>query len=277
MNSKIILDRTKKILKGIPPLLKEIISLPNFWSYAGLSIILTTFFWFMTLPYEVAVKNMLQEAGDSMGKEFHIGNIDLNLFSNSTINNTRLVFSENSELKTSDFAFNFAYRKLLFSNALQGDIKISTFNLTIDDMSIKASIECAIDLMLDSFIGSPEKGMISPRIQNVSIKGLTVKGFDIPPVTLKLIDGEIIIKKKKIKFDDIFLTGPTIKGKISGRITLSDFLQHSVLDLKISIASDSSLLDNYRVLLDSLPEKRGYFVLKIKGTIADPKIELPGA
>jgi len=70
MELKLSKESLKKILNDFIVFFKEAGSLPNFWLYIILSIVLFIIFFITTFPYDVLLRNKLNETGGNFGKSF---------------------------------------------------------------------------------------------------------------------------------------------------------------------------------------------------------------
>lgn len=276
MNIKHIKKIIIHTLKRIPEFLKETKSLPDFWLYIALAVLLTGFFMILTFPYEVLVRSQLQQMGESFGGGAYVGNIDIGLFGDSTINNMTLSRKDGAELEFKNINFNIGHLRALISKDINGDLSVEQMSYSNEKMSIKGNIESDLNMEFNSFSDYPVKGKIDTQFKNVSVNGVVIKGFDIPPVKFTTIKIEAVIMKGRVKIEKSNFSGPDINGSITGYIVLSGFFKRSQIDLNIEIDSSSALLDNYKILLGSLPNENGKIKINLKGTLDNPKIDIPG-
>ena len=115
------------------------------------------------------------------------------------------------------------------------------------------------------------------ELNGVSVKGLTIKGFDIPPVRFKTVTADLKISGSRIDIDDVIFMGKDLKGSVKGSITLTKFIKHSKVDLDVEIDSSSALLENYKILLGDKLTSDGKLKTKIKGTLTNPRVNIPGS
>jgi len=103
-----------------------------------------------------------------------------------------------------------------------------------------------------------------------------IKGFEIPPVTLKQVKYESeFISKNTLKIKYIIFTGPDLKGNANGVIVLGNSIRNSNIDLTINIDSQSNLLNQYRVLLgDMIKPGQNQLSFTINGPLVNPRIDI---
>ncbi len=269
-----IKDQIKKILSGTLALIKGASDLPNFWSYIILSIALSIIFFIATFPYDVLIKNQLQEMGGDFGKALYIGEIDFNLTDTTSISDVTLLLDNGSEFDFNNINFDVGIFSALFSDTLDGNLIITDIKYKNDNTLLKGILSSDFNIEFNSYSEFPSKGEISIRLQNLKLDGLTIKGFDIPSVRFTLVKSDLKLLKKKISIKEMLITGPDVNGSITGDITIAKFAKSSRLNLNIEVDSKSTLLDNYRILLGNALDNNGNIKISVKGTISNPKFDL---
>jgi hypothetical protein len=265
-----------KILRSIKSILKEIRTLPNVWLYIVLSVILTIVFFIFTFPYSALIRNQLQIIGESIGRSADIGDISFNLFTGAKIDNMTIVFKDGAEISFQNTELDMSIFSALISNTIKGYIRINNVKYGKDKTSINIVAKSDFNLKFNSMSEFPANGKIKLDLQNVIANGITIQGFDIPPVRFSSITADATILKKKITIEAFNASGPDIKGSISGFIMITQSFQQSQLNLNIVLDSSSPFLENYKVLLNKWIDSANKIQLTVRGSISNPNIDAQG-
>ena len=261
-----------KFLKKIFLIIKDIKTLPNVWLYIILAIVLTGIFFIFTFPYNTLIRNQLQKAGETMGRSAEIGDINFNLLTGANISSMTIFLKDGSELNFQDIDLDTGIISALLKKTLKGRIQVNNIKYGKDKTSISMVAGSDFNLEFNSFSESPSNGKIKLNLQNVIAKGLTIKGFDIPPVRFSSIYAEATIVKKKINLDAFQVSGPDLKGSIDGTIMLTQSFLQSQLNLNITIDSSSPFLENYRILLSKWINSANKIQLTVRGSASNPVV-----
>ena len=260
-----------KFLRNTVRILKETKSLPNFWKYVLLAIVLTVFFLLLTFPYNMLIRNQLQTLGEKIGRNAYIGDINFSLIDNIKINEINLILKNSSEISLQNSDIDIGLFSAILQKSIKGNANIQNIKYTKDNTSINTVLNSDFDLNFNSFSEYPN-GELKVELQNIIANGITIQGFEIPPVRFSSVTAKLDILKNKVNINDIIFTGPDLRGRISGSMELANFLQQSLLNLNISIDSSSALLENYKILLERWIDDTNKIQLKDNGTISNPKI-----
>lgn len=273
MDFRISKKSIKELFKGIVSVLRETISLPNFWFYIAMAIFLTTIFIVINFPYEVLIRNQLQEFGSSIGRGLYVKNVDFRLTNPTNIDDIVLILNDESEVNFEDIIIDISYFKALFNKTLKGSIIIRNVKYSKDRTSLNGIVRSNFILDFDSFSDYPSKGSITLQLQNFVINGLNVKGLDISvkPTSIK---ADARISKKRIDIKNITLSGSELSGNIRGFIILSKFTKYSQINLDMEIDSSSPLLEGYKIFLGGMLDKEDKIKMSVSGTLANPDINL---
>jgi hypothetical protein len=272
MELKLSKDRIKQILNDIILFFKESASLPNFWLYIVLSIILFIVFFIATFPYEVLIRNKLNEVGGNFGKSFYVGSLDFNLLGSTTINNLTMTLDNGSEYDLENIDMNIGLLSALLSKTIEGSLIIPNFKYNKDITSLNSILNSDFKLEFNSYSEFPSNGFIILKLQNVQLKGMTIKDFNIPPIRFTLVDADIKIIKRSLSIKSMKLSGPDLNGSIKGDITFAKVASGSRMNLNIEIDSNSALLENYKILLGDAISSDNKLIINLRGTISNPQI-----
>lgn len=275
MDIKFSKETLKKIWGDIVSFIKGATSLPNFWAYILLSVILFIFFLFLTFPFDVLVRNMLNEQGGNLGKAVYIGEIDFNLSDSTNISSLTLILDDGSEFNFKNINMDIGLFAAVFSNELKGNLVITNLKYIKDKTSLKSVLNSEFDMEFSSYSEFPSSGEISLQLQNVELNGITIKGFDIPPIRFTIVDADLKLIKKNLSIKQLKLAGPDVSGNIKGEIVITKFAKNSRMNLNIEVDSSSPLLKNYEILLGGALAQNNKLTITVRGTIANPQVNLP--
>lgn len=257
--------------------LKETWSLPYAKLYLALSLLMIPFFVFFTFPYEILIRNQLQKLESTIGRNIQIGLIDFSVIGDSYIDYLNISFSNGAELNLKDITFNISTNpyRLLVSKKIRGEVQIGSFKYAKTDLSITNNFKTSFDIQLDGKTAIPTNGELSLELANASLKGITIKGFDIPPLKFSSIKGEGILKSRRLRIESFTFAGGDVTGEIKGSIQIEPMANASKINLFIYLNSDSRILQEYKMLLDSLVDTGGKVKIEITGNFINPNVKLP--
>jgi type II secretion system protein N len=275
MNIKDIKYIILKFIKKIIKILKEIKTLPNVWLYVTLAIVLTFVFFIFTFPYGVLIRNELQKFGENIGRSAYVGKIDFGLIGATKIDNMSIVFRDGAELTLQNMVLDINTISAYFTNSINGSLHIENIKFQKEKMSITLVAGAKFNLDFNSFSELPIDGSLKLELQNIIANGINIKEWDILPVRFTSIAADMNISKKKLTIGDCKISGPDIKGNITGSLVLAKFFQQSQLNLNIVIDSASPILSNYKSLLGGWIgiDETGNFKLLIRGSISNPNVD----
>ncbi|MCU0821964.1 MAG: type II secretion system protein GspN [Spirochaetes bacterium] len=272
MELKISKDSIKKILNDVIVFIKDVRTLPNFWMYITLSVVLSILFFIATFPYEMLLRNKLNDIGGNFGRSFSVGTIDFNLIGASTINNLSLSLDNGSEFDFENISLNAGIFSALFGKTIEGSLEIPNFKYNKDKASLNAILNAEFKLDFNSYSEFPSGGFITLKLQNAQLNGMTIKDFNIPPIRFTLVDADIKIIKRSLSIKNLQLSGPDLNGSIKGDLTFAKVASGSRMNLSLEIDSKSALLENYKILLGDSMSGDNKLIINLRGTISNPQI-----
>ncbi|MDY6934356.1 MAG: type II secretion system protein GspN [Spirochaetota bacterium] len=269
--------RIIEIVKRIGLALKEALSLPYAKHYIIISILMTLFFIILTFPFDILIRNKLQEIEGSVGKGLYVGNVNFSIIDNTNIDNMTIILNDGTEINLKDIGLDLSLNPYttLINKILKGNIVIRNIGYDAKKISLTGALKSDFHMKFNNFSDYPSRGKLIVKIEGLSVKGFTIKGFDIPPVKFTSVIAEMNIMNKRINIKDLVFSGQDLRGNIKGAITFSKFIKYSKIDLDIQIDSNSTLLDNYKILLGEMLNSENKLIISIKGTISNPKINFP--
>ncbi|MDH7554002.1 MAG: type II secretion system protein GspN [Spirochaetota bacterium] len=270
-NYKIIL---KTYYDRLYNFLKEIVTVQYFWRYLVFSIVMTMLFVFLTFPYEIIIQNKIKEVEQNIANYISIGNLKIHTITDSIAENITIELKNGTEITLQNVLFNFTINpfSIFITHHYDGTIKIHNLNLKGEKLQIITNADILYDLKYNKPLPYPAEGNIISSMKDVSIKGISIQGFEIPDINISQIKSELIFEKgNMINLKYLLFSGSEIRGNAYGTITLSNYFQNSSLNITIQIDSQSSILEDYKVLLESMmkPGTKN-ITIKIMGTIGNP-------
>jgi len=256
---------------------KEILKLPYAKLYIALSIPLIIIFFILTFPYEIIIREQIKKFEQNVGS-IYVGTIDAGLIMDSYIDNMVMSFQSGSELKFKDISFNVAINPIttLFNKTLNGKINVEELKYINNETSFAGVAKTNFDLKFIPNSVIPSDGFLNLDLQNVSFKGINIKGFDIPPVHFSSIKANTEIQKNNLKISSMQFSGADVRGTIKGNLMLSSFLLNSNINITIEIDPQSKIIDNYKKLLGFIQkDENDKIIISITGTLRDPKLSFP--
>jgi len=273
MDLKLIKTRTLEYLSKAKTILKDTWSLPYAKLYFALALVMIPVFVFITFPYEILIRNQLQKLESTMGRNIQIGTIDFSIIGDTYIDLLSFTMAGGAELNLKDIALDLSINPytLLVRRNVRGELGISSFKYAKNDVAFNNTLKSSFDIRLDGKTGMPTDGDISIDLSNVYIKGINIKGFDIPPVRFTSIKGAASLRNRRLRIENLAFAGNDVRGEIKGSLTIEPMAGASRLSLYAYINTDSRILQEYRMLLDNLVEGEGGKIkIEIAGSFAHP-------
>src|SRR6056297_662094 len=258
--------------------IKDIFKLPYAIHYIIFSVILTILFVIATFPYEVFIRKQIEQIEKQATRSLFVADIDYNIFTTSSFKNISAILKDGSSVNIKSLLFDMSYNPytLFIKRNINGKLIFEDFEFKNTGVSIISRGRILFDILKAKDNDVPEKGILSLSLRDTDIKGIIIKGFEIPPVTLKQVKYESeFISKNTLKIKYIIFTGPDLKGNANGVIVLGNSIRNSNIDLTINIDSQSNLLNQYRVLLgDMIKPGQNQLSFTINGPLVNPRIDI---
>lgn len=280
MEPKIIKEKISYFLNNIGTIIKEIWGLPKAKLYIFISVPLVLFFLIATFPYETLFRSGIQKLEKSIGANISLGDMDFNIIGDTYIDNISIFLKDGSEINLKDITIDLSFNpySILVNKSTSGTIDIRGIKYEKRDTAIDGLISCTFDAKADPKRNILENGSINIKAQDTKIKGMTIKGFDIPEVKFTSIIINGIIKNNVLTTKKVNFSGSDLRGKINGKVHFSKRISNSRLDLKIEINNQSKILQTYKPIIDTFVEPgQSHLEIGIKGTISKPQVNMPKA
>ena len=271
----IFLDVLNKLLLK----LKAVTKLPYFKRYALLAAILTVLFIILSFPYEVIVLRQLQKLEGKSFSSIAVTGMNISLIGDSSAESITVILKNGDSLQINQLTADLTLNPFsLLKNKFSGEVKATSVIYDSKQIRVQCRPNLDVDIQLDESGSVPSDGEIKALINDIRITsdGSAIIGIYTLPSSIKAdkinIEGNIANKTLNIK--DLTVSGNDLSGKISGNIILMPILNNSKLNLKISVNSESALLDGFRPLLRQFMDESGKISILLGGTIARPKPDL---
>jgi type II secretion system protein N len=106
-----------------------------------------------------------------------------------------------------------------------------------------------------------------------SISGLDIGGTRLPSLAYEQLGGEITLQQRSVVVKDFQIRGRDWQVDVQGKVSLSDRLRQSPIDLTLRVRAAEALeqqLGLIGVALKQRRDRRGFTALKISGTLEHP-------
>ncbi len=276
INKNLIIDKIKSFFSGIKAVIKQAFSAKGSKRYLILAFFMFIIFFAATFPYDVLIVDMLKKQEGKFYKTIQIDGFDISFITGIKLQNINTVLINGNEIKIKNLYTNPSLFSLLGKSAVT-PIKSEFAEYTSGVSSYSAAVDGSIDLSFSGGSELPNKGTILLDLNDILLKGLTLQGFNIPPVKIKKTTIKILFTGNEMVIQDITFTGGDLNGSIKGSIYMdTKIFPRSRLMINVSIDADSPLLDNYKMLVASfINPSTNKLSLNFKGTVANPVLEMP--
>ena len=264
------------LFQNVKTIIRETLTLPKAKLYIFSSVILTVVFIFLTFPYEVIILSRVQNIEKALGATVNLSELRFSIIGDSKIENAALYFPDGTEYAFKDIVLDLSTNpyRLFVKNNYRGALTVDSLKYSRDKMAIAAKLKCEFDILSQKDNeGNVFDGSFSSMIQNVSVRGVTIKDFDIPAINFPSIELKTTIVNNNIKIEKCVFSGMDLRGKISGTVTIGKIAKFTRLNLRIEIDPTSKILENYKILLGEFGD--GMINIGITGTVSNPSINLP--
>jgi type II secretion system protein N len=106
-----------------------------------------------------------------------------------------------------------------------------------------------------------------------SIAGLEIGGVRVPSLTYEQLAGELTLLQRSVVLKDFEMRGRDWQVDIQGKVSLSEHLPQSSIDLTLRVRAAEALeqqLGLVGMFLKQRRDQRGFTALKINGTLGNP-------
>jgi hypothetical protein len=275
MDLNSIKQSIRTFLQSLGARLKEMWKLPHVKMYLAATVFFTLVFLAVTFPYEVVIRDQLQNLEKSIGRPVLVGDIDFSLFGDSEIDSVEIGLQD-GEIVMKNVKFNIALNPYttLISRTLRGKIAVQDFRYTVTDTTVTAVLKTEFELTLaDS--GPPSDGFLKLELSNAFLKGIKIKGFDIPPIKFSSVRGDSTLQRGNLRLASMKMSGPDLQGNIHGMLSMAKSFSSSNLSLTIELDPDSRVLEDYNILLGGAKKNEDKLRITLNGPLKNPKATFP--
>ncbi len=265
----------RTFLQSLGARLKEMWKLPHVKLYLAATVFLTLVFLVVTFPYEVLIREQIQNLEKSVGRPVIVGDMDFSLFGDSEIDSIE-VSLQDGEIAMKNVKFNIAVNPYttLIARTLRGRISIQDFRYTVTDTTVTAVLKSEFELKLAE-PGPPSDGYLKLELSNAFLKGIKIKGFDVPPIKFASVRGDSTIQRGNLKLASMKMAGPDLQGNIHGMLSMAKSFASSNLNLTIELDPDSRVLEDYSILLAGAKKSEDRLRITLTGPLKNPKATFP--
>jgi hypothetical protein len=274
MDIKYIKDRIAEYFKRAIHIFKEILKLPKAKLYIFLSFILIIFFIVITYPYEILIRNQIHRIEAQWGSTINVGQIDFNFWDSIFMDNVYIASRDGTEIMLKELSLDISLNPytLFIKKTIRGNILIRGTRYFKRDISADGIVRCDFDINIDNI-----NGFANLSLQNVSVNGVVIKGFDIPPIKFTSIQAETEIYNGELRFNTCTFSGIDLRGRLKGAMTIAKLMRNSKINISIEIDKNSRILNDYKILLGNyIGPDEANLKIDISGLISKPKIDFPG-
>jgi hypothetical protein len=260
---------------------KEAVKLPYAKTYIAAAFVMLAVFFVFTFPYDMLLRNKLQNLEKTVLKSIYVSEINFSLFDIIEMNNIYAILNSGSEITIRNADIDISILRLLMQKDIKGTIQFTGFKYNSGSSQLTLNLNGDIYLDYKSFSDVPQGGNFNIIIDNALLK---IGEFTLPdsmgglPMTLPVIkissikiDADIANGRINIKNFRIF--GKDLNGTITGFITLQKNMISSAIDLKLIVNADSPVLEGYRDFLSKFINDRNQVAVQIRGSLMMPRFE----
>ena len=275
--AKIDAAELKRILaaafKAVKGAFRNLLTLPYAKQYLIATPFLILFFIIVTFPLEVLVKNGLHKLEGSAFRSIQSGEMSIGLFRDWEIESLSITTNGRSDISFSGVECDFSTFGL-FAKAIDGDFSIGQFRYVTDTVTAACSLrDGKSKITLDSAQNIPNGGKLSFTLTDIALKGITARGFNIPPIKAGTVKASFLFSPRLMTISEGTITGKDLSGKIRGTISIDQNFQRSQLNITCDIDANSALLSDYRIILGSfINQEKNTLPITITGPLYDPSV-----
>lgn len=263
---------------------KETLALPYAKTYILLSILTTALITVIIFPYDMLLRNQLQNLDNKYVNSIYIGNIEASLIDVIFIESVRAILKSRDELTMGNITLNPSINPytLFYKKNIKTDLQVSKLNYKTPKADVTLKINGNIDVVMDSNYSMIQEGSIKLIIQNALLKIPEIKipspigefPLALPDIKISSINFESLIINREMKINKLNVSGQDLRGSVSGSIKMANIFSNSSLNLKIIIEPDSNALGEYKEMLTGFLDKNGKLSIPLTGTLAHPRADM---
>jgi len=143
-------------------------------------------------------------------------------------------------------------------------------------LNIKGLLDISFRLDYNKKESQKNKGGIKLTIKNIEIKGGKIMGFEVPPMDIGDLKGEVEIKEGKFKVVNLKSKGKDLELRISGDGLLTSPPSRGSLNLTLRLKPTQAFIDKQEKIktilfgIGNTLDKEGFYNFSIKGTFSNP-------
>ena len=231
------------------------------------------FFLLITFPFDIFIMSELKKLEGASFNSISADDITIAPFRALRAKSFTLITLQRGEISLQNPYFNLGTFSLL-GRKLSGNYSIESLRYQAENTQMSCRVEGNIDLQLDES-GIPLDGSYAIDVSDLSIKGITLQGFSIPPVKIAHARGRASVRARVMTINECVIQGRDMNGLIRGTINFDPVIGRSVMSLTIEIAGDSAMLADYKPVLSSfINPANGRLALSVQGAFVNPSVNI---
>jgi hypothetical protein len=247
-----------------------------------MAIIMTIIFTVITFPYELILREKMRDLEKKSLRSLVVGRMEVSLIGKSYFDDISMIMLNGSEISVKSATVNATLNPLtlVIKRRLIADMNLEKISYSSGKAQLSGDMNGNVDMVLEDGTGVPEKGALKLLFENIVINLDAVRlpdsmgGFSLPPsIRLSAVNLDSVIENKKMIIKNLLVSGPDVRGTISGFILLMPIRDNSKLELTVSIDSESALLKEFKPLLKQFSDTMGNISFSLKGTLGRPHPE----
>jgi type II secretion system protein N len=138
---------------------------------------------------------------------------------------------------------------------------------------LEGKVAGSLTLQLSSGLWQDGNGRLTIHGDAGSIAGLEIGGVRLPSLGYEQLAGELTLLQRSVMVKDLQIRGRDWQVDIQGKVSLSERLPQSPIDLTLRVRAGEALeqqLGLVGMLLKQRRDRRGFTALKISGTLENP-------
>jgi len=283
MDISVIKHKARAAASALYSGFRQALKLPYARTYMALSVFLIVFFTAVTFPYEIIIRNRIQDLEKTLFRNVHVGAMDFSLFGSSHLSNVYITTRAGSDIMLKSVAVNPTLNPvaIFIRNIFRADLQAGGIRVKDDDFQADFNINGNVYLKMDSS-SIPDEGKITLMVQNAIVKAGSVTlppdfggiKLDVPSIRFNSVIFDSDIKGADMKVSRFTMSGPDLRAQVTGNIALKSLVRNSRMDLVLSVDSGSRVLENYREFLTPYINEEGRILLAVKGTLSRPDLDI---
>lgn len=269
---KNIRDLLKKVYTAAGNSYSDAKADPSYKKCLIFSIILSLILFVFFFPVNTLIMRAVKSQEGIAFRSASISGLEASLFGRTGFESCDIVMKSREEISISGFSSDLSLISILTGN-ISGQTNANEFSYSSSKFTLKSALNIISDLDVDGKSGAVNGGSLVFKMSSVSIDGISIAGFKIPPADISSVSGEITFSKDSIESKAVKIEGKSLRGVIKAKIN-PDWkkFQLSRLDIECSFDPESPLFNDYKMMISYLLDKESNMIkLRLRGTVGSPE------